>query len=227
MGAGSVALTLGVIGALPTSVAASSRSAVRMHPGIAGMDGMAGMDHSSATLSQQDTSQRANAGVVNMEGDFYKRVTLPPKAGATAKLDAEDISAFERTIACPCPCTLDVYTCRTTDFTCGNSPAVHRDVQEMVKGGYDADEILKAMVGVYGNDILMAPPKTGINLIAWFLPFAALGTGAVILNSMLHKWRKNSVAAPVANDVAVRNGNSGATNDELERLRAAMRDDNR
>lgn len=185
----------------------------------------------ATTLSAQDTTKRVEvqAGVVNMEGEFYKRVAMPAKPNATPKLTPEQISDLEKGIACPCPCTLDVYTCRTTDFTCGNSPAVHRDVQELVKGGYDANEIMQAMIGVYGNNILMAPPKKGVNLIAWFLPFAALGTGAIILNAMLHKWRKNSDAAavPVRSDVAARRPDDGATTEEMDRLRAALRDDNR
>lgn len=237
LGAGGVAIALGAISAWPTAAAAASSKEIRAHAKMAGMEGMnmSGMDmsemdmrSSGMSLMDQD-STRAQAGVVNMDGEFYKPVRLPAKAGATPKLSDEEIVDFEKKIACPCPCTLDVYTCRTTDFSCGNSPAVHRDVQEMVKNGYSADEIMQAMIGVYGNGILMAPPKKGINLIAWFLPFAALGTGAVLLNSMLHKWRKNSDDAVLvsANDVAARRPDSGATVDEMARLRAALRDDNR
>ena len=47
---------------------------------------------------------------------------------------------------CPCPCTLDVYTCRTTDFSCTISPAVHRDINALVAGGYSADEIMAALI---------------------------------------------------------------------------------
>lgn len=233
LAAGGVAVSMSVISAWPTAAAASSSKEIRAHAKIAGMEGMdmsgsdmSAMNHSGTAL--QD-STRAQAGVVNMDGEFYKQVRLPAKANAQPTMTAEEISQFETKFACPCPCTLDVYTCRTTDFACGNSPAVHRDIQEMVKGGHSADEIMQAMVGVYGNNILMAPPKKGVNLIAWFLPFAALGTGAVLLNSMLHKWRKNSEAAtvPVTNDVASRLTDSGATPDELARLRAALRDENR
>ncbi|MEO7999759.1 MAG: cytochrome c-type biogenesis protein CcmH [Gemmatimonadaceae bacterium] len=230
LGAGGVAMAMGAISAWPAAAAAASSKEIRAHAKMAGMEGMdmsmPGMNASSPML--QDSS-RAQAGVVNMDGEFYKPVSLPARANATPKLNEDQMVEFERQLACPCPCTLDVYTCRTTDFSCGNSPAVHRDVQRMVQSGYGADEIMQAMIGVYGNGILMAPPKKGINLIAWFLPFAALGTGAVLLNSMLHKWRKNAESAVVvaANDVAARRPDSGATADEMARLRAALRDDNR
>jgi hypothetical protein len=34
----------------------------------------------------------------------------------------ERIKAIEHRLACSCGCTLDIFTCRTTDFTCTYSP---------------------------------------------------------------------------------------------------------
>ncbi|MBC8090183.1 MAG: cytochrome c-type biogenesis protein CcmH [Phycisphaerae bacterium] len=194
-----------------------------------GMPGMIRASTADVSAPQQNQQPPTGAaGVVNMEGDFYKSVRLPPKPNATPLLNKKQIEEFERTIACPCPCTLDVFTCRTTDFACGNSPAVHADVQAMVKGGYNADEILQAMIGTYGNNILMAPPKKGVNLIAWFAPFAALGAGAILVNAMLRGWRKNSqVAADRALASMIKPAEVVATDDEMARLRKALRDDTR
>lgn len=192
----------------------------------ASLDGAAAQD---GTTQPPATAQQpaAGTGVVNMDGDYYKSVRLPPKPNAKPQLDKKEIEAFERSIACPCPCTLDVFTCRTTDFSCGNSPAVHQDVLAMVKGGYNADEIMNAMLGTYGNNILMAPPKKGINLIAWFAPFAALGAGAIVLNAMLRGWRKNSQLAAARGAAAmIKPVDVVATDDEMARLRRALRDDN-
>jgi cytochrome c-type biogenesis protein CcmH len=166
-------------------------------------------------------------GVVDMDGEYYKAVRKPAKANPVVQMTPKQINEFERGLACPCPCTLDVFTCRTTDFSCGNSPAVHRDVQQLVAGGYSGKEIMAAMIGVYGDEILMAPPKSGINLVGWYAPFAALGTGAIVIAAMLRKWRGNAERAAV---VAVNKGaltlpDVGATDDELARIRAALRDD--
>lgn len=170
----------------------------------------------------------SNAGVLDMDAGEYKRVRLPPKPNAAPLLDKEKVEEFERTIACPCPCTLDVYTCRTTMVSCSISPAVHGDVLSMVNGGYNADEIMQAMTGTYGNTILMAPPKKGVNLIAWFAPFAALGGGAILINAMLRGWRKNSVvAADRALATMIKPVEVGATDDEMARLQKALRDDSR
>ena len=145
----------------------------------------------ASAMLAQDTQGQPNAGQLEMSSDAYRKVSLPPKPGATPLMDAKAIDAFERQLACPCPCTLDVFTCRTTDFNCGISPAVHKDVQALVAGGYSADEIMAAMTDTYGDFILLAPRKRGFNLLAWFAPFAAIAIGLVLIGSLLRRWRRN------------------------------------
>ena len=42
----------------------------------------------------------------------------PPRPRADFADNDPKIRELETRIKCPCPCGLDVYTCRTTDFTC-------------------------------------------------------------------------------------------------------------
>lgn len=181
-----------------------------------------------------------STGTVTMSADSYKPVTRPPKPGAKPTMDVRQVEAFERNLACPCPCTLDIYTCRTTDFQCGISPAVHGDIQRLVDGGYTADEIMEALIGTYGDFILNSPRKQGFNLLAWFAPFAGLALGAVGIGVLLRSWRLNarraaeaqmardaatsaaSASSSAANDVL---SDLDATPDELARLQAALKDD--
>jgi len=242
---GAAAVTVGGV-ALGAWSRAANASPVARGAGMSGAMGamdMTGHDMSSmgsgaqlrdANIIDVDQVQESRqpavtAGVVNMEGEFYKRVQLPAKPNAKPLLDDKQADALERRLSCPCPCNLDVFTCRTTDFACGNSPLVHRDVLALVAGGYSGDEIMKAMIGVYGNNILMAPPKEGVNLIAWFGPFVALAIGAVGVNWLLRTWRRNAETA-AANGQAVAPMHAhepGATDEEMDRLRAALRDGNR
>ena len=107
----------------------------------------------SRTAWAQDaaTPQPATApGGEQMTSDSYKPVVRPAKSNAVKQMDEKQLEAFERNLACPCPCTLDIYTCRTTDFNCGISPAVHGDIQRLVDGGHSADEIMAAMTQTYG-----------------------------------------------------------------------------
>lgn len=190
------------------------------------------LTHAAATaplLLAAPTLLRAQpSSTVNMAGDFYIPVRPAPKPGAVASLDGEAINTLERTLACPCPCTLDIYTCRTTDVTCTNSPAIHRDVVRMVDGGYSGDEIVAELTNVYGERILMAPRKSGFNLVAWFLPFVAIGTGAVAIAVLLRTWRNNArAAATLMADGTVRPIRAQGTDEEMARLNAALRDDSR
>ena len=188
---------------------------------------------SSATtrfLGAQDSTVQSAASNVTMTADAYKPVRRPKKPNATPQLDDKALETFERNIACPCPCTLDVYTCRTTDFNCGISPAVHGDIQMLIEGGYTGDEIMAALRETYGDFILMAPRKEGFSLLAWFAPFAALGGGALGIGMLLRRWRRNAQVAARARDAAVQRDmtvdgdGTDATPDELERLEAALRD---
>jgi cytochrome c-type biogenesis protein CcmH len=179
---------------------------------------------------QPAAGSQPEASTVDMSGDAYRSVRLPPKPGAKAVLDKAGIESLERQLACPCPCTLDIYVCRTTMFSCGISPRVHADVIALVEGGYSADEIMKAMTDTYGDFILGAPRKRGFNLLAWFAPFAALGAGAIGIGAMLRGWRRNARTAD-ANRDALRSRpcrrratpTSTQPHEELARLEAAVR----
>ncbi|GAB1342259.1 cytochrome c-type biogenesis protein [Gemmatimonas sp.] len=172
--------------------------------------------------------QAAAPGGEAMTADSYKPISRPAKPGATPTMDAKQVEAFERQLACPCPCTLDIYTCRTTDFTCGISPAVHGDIQRLVDGGYTGAEIMEALTGTYGDFILNAPRKEGFSLVAWFAPFAAVAFGAVGIGALLRSWRVNAKVADAARPARSHVGTDpaiDATPEELARLQAALRED--
>lgn len=159
---------------------------------------------------------------VPMDQDAAKSVRRPPKPGAGPSMTPEERDDLEKTIRCQCGCTLNVYTCRTTDFNCQVSPAMHRDVMSLVAGGYSADEIIAAFVDTYGERALMAPTTEGFNLVGWLAPFAALAIGGAVLVLLLRRWRARAVATA---GMAVPAASVAATPDEMDRLRAAVRDD--
>ena len=159
-----------------------------------------------------------NFGVMDMS---VKPVQLPPKPNAVKQLTNDQRDALEHKLHCQCGgCTLDVFTCRTTDFSCQVSPAMHRDVMGLVEGGYSAQEIIDAFVSAYGERVLMAPPRSGFNILAWISPgIAVVAAGAFIL-AFLRRSQSARTAplGPAAKGV-------DATDDELARLEAAVRRD--
>src|SRR5438270_222335 len=151
--------------------------------------------------------------------DVYRSVTLPANANATASMTDAQRDELEHQIHCQCGCNLDVYTCRTTDFACSVSPAMHADVMGLVAGGHTAQEILAAFKAVYGEKVLMAPVKSGFNLVGYSMPFVALAAGAVIVSALLKRWRQR------APGVAAGTPHVSATPEELDAINAAVHRD--
>lgn len=158
----------------------------------------------------------------SMEGDGYRPVRRPPKPGAQPSMDAQARDDLEHKISCPCPCTLDVFTCRTSMPTCGFSPRMHRDVIALIEGGHSGEEILRAFESAYGEEALMAPKRAGFNLVGYLLPFAALGTGAAVIAGFIRKWGRRAPAPAAVTPLRV-----DANAEELARLDAAIRGDSR
>ena len=177
----------------------------------------------SAALPGVLGAQQANTGAANvpMNEQKYKPVRLAAKS-STPSMSTEALDELEHHIHCMCGCNLDVFTCRTTDFTCPVSPAMHRDVMALVKGGHSAQEIIDAFVGVYGERVLMEPKKTGFNLAGYITPFAALGGGAALVVALLRRWKRPEAAPAAVTALPVQ-----GTPEEMARLDELLHRDDR
>lgn len=195
----------------------------RLAAGSVGAVSLTAIGRRAIAQTPQAPSSVDTSNLFAMDQSASRPVRLPPKPGARAVVSADERDALEHRIRCQCGCTLDVYTCRTTDFSCQVSPSMHRDVMSLVSGGYNAQEIIDAFVGVYGERVLMAPSASGFNLLGWIAPFAALGGGAILVAVVLRNWRRPEAAKATPMSRSVRS--TDATDDELARLEAAVRDD--
>ena len=139
---------------------------------------------------------------------------MPP---VTAADNDAAIQAIEKQIHCTCGCNLDVYTCRTTDFTCTVSPAMHQRVLALAQQGRSGREIIDQFVREHGIAILMAPPKRGFNLAGYFVPSLVILVAGVVLTVVLRRWVR--AAGPAAEPAPV---TPDATPEELARLRREL-----
>jgi cytochrome c-type biogenesis protein CcmH len=145
-----------------------------------------------------------------------------PRSPTDARDNDAEIQAIERRLACNCGCTLDVFTCRTTDFTCTYSPELHREVLALRDGGKTAQQILDAFVDKYGEKALMAPKPRGlVNLAGYLLPGAAIAVAGAGLLLFISR-RKAAVSAVPAAAQPVSDPAARASREELERLRRAL-----
>jgi len=171
---------------------------------------------------------RGQEGQTGQEGeapDLYDPSRVGrPRVRSTDYENDPFIIDVESRLRCTCGCNLDVYTCRTTDFTCGTSPAMHREVVQLVEQGKSADEILEAFIAQHGEMVLMAPKKEGFNLAAYFVPGAAISLVGGTLIWILARRRSMVAAAstpdelPATDALGLSDSEQQRLNDEMKRL---------
>jgi cytochrome c-type biogenesis protein CcmH/NrfF len=156
-------------------------------------------DSAAARLWQPDMAGRPRGEITDYENDPF-------------------IVGVERRLRCTCGCNLDIYTCRTTDFTCTYSPALHREIVALVQQGKTAEEVIAAFVAKYGETALMAPPKRGFAWAAYLLPGIVITIVGIVLGAVLV--RRSRMAAVAA--VAPAPDTAGLSPDQAARLAAAL-----
>jgi len=218
-------------------IAASSAVAV-----TAAFARLAGAQKTDQKTDQQPDQQVRTTMSGPMDEGRYRPVLRPAKPNAMASMTDVQRDELEHGIHCMCGCTLDIYTCRTTDFTCPVSPSMHADVVRLVAGGYSGPEILAAFVLVYGERVLMSPPRSGFNWAAYLAPFVALGAGGILVAALVRHWRPVAATTTAASasppglpaaetSAGMNEAPAGrptaaeATPEELAKLDAALRDD--
>ena len=144
-------------------------------------------------------------GQAVQQSDSAGRVYDPSRAGrsrevTTAADNDAAIQAIEKRLKCSCGCGLDIYTCRTTDFTCTYSPALHKEVVRLAEQGKTDQQIIDEFIAQYGEAVLMAPPRRGFNLAGYFVPSLAVIVAAVFLVRVLRRWTREAQVAHATTD---------------------------
>jgi cytochrome c-type biogenesis protein CcmH len=102
------------------------------------------------------------------------------------------LGELEGEVMCPtCKTTLDQSTAPIAD-------RIRRFISARIAAGDTKSEIKRKLVLQFGPSVLAEPSKHGFNLLAWVLPFVALGVGAVALGLLVWRWsrgRERSSAA--------------------------------
>ena len=164
----------------------------------------------------------AAVGAVLQDTASAGRVYDPGRAGralppVTAADNDAAIQRIEKRIRCSCGCGLDVYTCRTTDFSCTYSPALHKEVLRLAGQGKTAQQIMDEFIAQYGEAALMAPPKRGFNLAAYYVPSVAVLIAAGALLGLLRRWTREAHHPAIAPS-----STPAASPTELEQLRREL-----
>jgi len=168
----------------------------------------------------------APGGVLRQRpADSLGRLMAPEAAGrsqrpVTAQDNSALVRAIESKIRCTCGCNLSVYTCRTTDFECTTSPAMHQLVLARLDSGMTESQVLDAFEKQYGEMIFMEPPRHGFNWAAYLMPFIGLGVGIGLVVGLVKRWAKTGGGPPREGTVSAAREPAGvATPEEMERLK--------
>ncbi len=107
-------------------------------------------------------------------------------------------------------------------INCPSSAPMLKELDQHVAKGEADDLIVQDFVQEYGEKVLSAPPTTGFNSIAWYIPGVAFVLGLGIVVTIIRMWRQRDIhrlasasSAPIAADTPA----SELRNVQLERAR--------
>ena len=114
---------------------------------------------------------------------YAQEPTPHPTQPPALLYDEEEAQAIDGMLMCP--------VCPAESIDQAQVPLARQMrqlVREKLSQGESREEILEYFVGAYGRDILAAPNKSGVGLVAWTAPvigvLAALTAGILVLRSM-------------------------------------------
>ena len=84
---------------------------------------------------------------------------------------------------------------------CRNSAGMLKTLDAGVAKGDSETSIIQGFVAEFGTAVLSEPPKSGLNLVAWYLPGFTLFAGMLLVVFVISRWRKRPstiTAAPGA-----------------------------
>ena len=109
-------------------------------------------------------------------------LAFPPSASATE--ERPTLLQLEKEVMCPtCNSTLELSHAPIAD-------RIRAFIVERIEAGDSKSEIKDKLVVQFGERILAAPPKSGLNLLAWVFPFAGIGVAGAVVFVILRRWRR-------------------------------------
>jgi cytochrome c-type biogenesis protein CcmH len=122
-------------------------------------------------------------------------VALLLAAPAVASERHPTLGELEGEVMCPtCKTTLDQSSAPIAD-------RIRQFISARIAAGDTKSEIKQKLVLQFGPAVLAEPSKKGFNLLAWVLPFVALGFGAAVLAWLVWRWSRRREAPAVSEAV--------------------------
>lgn len=111
---------------------------------------------------------------------------------------AERARSIAESIKCP---TCEGQSVANSDATAARS--IRTEIARRIEAGQTDDEIRDYIAGLYGEDFLLNPPRTGVAGLVWFLPVALFVVAAGGLVAVFRRWRVPDTPGASADDQAL------------------------
>ena len=95
-------------------------------------------------------------------------------------------------LMCMCGCGQILTQCN--HINCPSSGPMLKELDAHVAKGEADNLIIQDFVQEYGEKVLSAPPSTGFNSIAWYIPGVAFVLGLGIVVTLIRLWRHRDIA---------------------------------
>lgn len=121
-------------------------------------------------------------------------------------------------LLCDCGCNPQ----SIKECACSRAEELRVSLAADAASGKTGEQIIAAYVAKHGQKILVAPPASGFNLIAWVGPAFGLVSAALVMVVLIRRWRRTSQDRPGgygAPTTAIDDADLARLNKDLEDLR--------
>ena len=105
----------------------------------------------------------------------------------------DQINAVARELYCPLCNGVRLDTCELQACI-----QMRQVISDKLAGGVPKEQIKQEFVAEYGPKVLGEPPRSGLDLLAWIIPIAAIVAGAAWLLYTARRWTRQPEAAPAS-----------------------------
>jgi len=102
-------------------------------------------------------------------------------------------------LACKCGCNNSVGTC--TMLQCHFADPARKKIAALQSEGKSDDQVVQSFVQEAGLSALSVPPTEGFSLLAWIMPFIALGIGVLFLSWYVKRYHPKQARAAAMPEV--------------------------
>jgi cytochrome c-type biogenesis protein CcmH len=109
--------------------------------------------------------------------------------------------AYEKaasSLLCDCGCSPQ----SVKDCACMRAEELRTSIAADATAGKTGDQIIAAYVARNGQKILVSPPASGFNLVAWVGPAIGLLGAALLIGALIGRWKRTSKPAAAAPEAA-------------------------